>query len=539
MVKAVNDLTEEKRNATDSEIAEVLAKRRLSKLKYEKIRDRIHRRARDHLLNAAYLGLVTRSARRPFNYHPTPSGTLLRRYQFTDECPKDSLEKAVFISRLMRLKLTNVYDLQFRKTYIDYMTRPFVFLINLLKYQPLHIYQLYQALGEKHSDPKLNPETLKKILDEYGQYKSYEDKSIQLFCDNFNMGEAERKEARRSAKPMLDWCEQLGLVFRRDDWYYTTELGFDIAERSSESYPIWFHQLGDDAELKASIILTYRIVRNMGGKVKKRGLCKTSYPSLIASSVDVEGALNDLQSKFRLFNKNYSQIKQVDFDLFYDVPPDKRRLVENLVTCNLKQIGIEGFDLKNLETNEINTLEETIRETVQEKTIIKMSEIMGFDIPRPELFKVPFEWTVCFLLRSINYRAEKYQGQFSEFCDLPIAEENPDIIIENATTCLVECKSVNEWGSVVRLDKRVSGEILNYQTYIEAIKANSALLVCEGRFEKDFTTSAVKIMERARNVIMATQNYLANIVRDKSLKGIFDERIRNPESFDSKDRILS
>ncbi|MEM2914952.1 MAG: hypothetical protein QXH91_06100, partial [Candidatus Bathyarchaeia archaeon] len=419
VVKAVNDLTEEKRNATDSEIAEVLAKRRLSKLKYEKIRDRIHRRARDHLLNAAYLGLVTRSARRPFNYHPTPSGTLLRRYQFTDECPKDSLEKAVFISRLMRLKLTNVYDLQFRKTYIDYMTRPFVFLINLLKYQPLHIYQLYQALGEKHSDPKLNPETLKKILDEYGQYKPYEDKSIQLFCDNFNMGEAERKEARRSAKPMLDWCEQLGLVFRRDDWYYTTELGFDIAERSSESYPIWFHQLGDDAELKASIILTYRIVRNMGGKVKKRDLCKTSYPSLIASSVDVEGALNDLQSKFRLFNKNYSQIKQVDFDLFYDVPPDKRRLVENLVTCNLKQIGIEGFDLKNLETNEINTLEETIRETVQEKTIIKMSEIMGFDIPRPELFKVPFEWTVCFLLRSINYRAEKYQGQFSEFCDLP------------------------------------------------------------------------------------------------------------------------
>jgi len=176
VVNAVRELTEKERKATDREIANILAKRKMSKLKFERIRHRIHRRARDHLLNAAYLGLVTRSSSRPFSYKPTPVGQLLKKYRFIDECPKDMVEKAIFTDRLMRFKLTNIYDLQIRRTYQDYLTRPFVYLLTLLSHRPLHIFQIYQALGEKQSDPYLHPKVVEKVLSDFSEFPSYRKK---------------------------------------------------------------------------------------------------------------------------------------------------------------------------------------------------------------------------------------------------------------------------------------------------------------------------------------------------------------------------
>ena len=540
VVNAVSELSEQKKKATDRQIAEVLASRKLSKLKRERIRHRIHRRARDHLLNAAYLGLVTRSEKRPFNYEPTPVGELLRNYRFVDEYPKDAVEKAVFTDRLMRFKLTNVYDLQFKKTYYDYLTRPFLYILTLLRYQPLHIFQIYETLGERNSDPNLNPEVIKKILEDFSKYPSYDKKAIAKFCDVYNFDDAKRREARRSAKPMMDWCEQLGLVFRDDDWYFISEPGLMVQEMYLRFIPIWFYSLGDGAEFKAALILAYLAAQEKAVKIRKEFL-KSEVKGMLAGE-NVKNLLVDAQEQLgvQIFNSKFSRVGRVDFDFFYDVPIGLRGTVLHLFQNCVKEIGLPGFDLSKLELSSVKNIEQVIKETTQEKSISKIGELLGFDIPRPELFKVPFEWTTCFLLRSIGYRADKYQGQFVEYTGMRMAEENPDIVMEDGFTSLVECKGSAEWGAQVKLDKRITGEILFYEVYAETLNANSVLFVCEGRFApKEFVAPVTSLLEKkAPKVLMSTQQHLARALRDEKLKIKLNDKIKNPEEFESNERIL-
>jgi len=540
VVNAVTELSEQKKKTTDRHIAEVLASRKLSKLKRERIRHRIHRRARDHLLNAAYLGLVTRSEKRPFNYEPTPVGELLRNYRFVDECPKDPVEKAVFTDRLMRFKLTNVYDLQFKKTYHDYLTRPFLYILTLLRYQPLHIFQIYEALGERKSDPNLNPEVIEKVLEDFSKYPSYDKKAIAKFSNVYNFDEAKRREARRSAKPMMDWCEQLALVFRDDDWYFISEPGLMVQEMYLRSIPVWFYSLGDEAEFKAALILTYLAAQEKAVKIRKEFL-KSEVKGMLAGE-NVKNLLVDAQEQLgvQIFNSKFSRIGRVDFDFFYDVPIGLRNTVLHLFQNCAKEIGLPGFDLPKLELSSVKNIEQVIKETMQEKSISKIGELLGFDIPRPELFKVPFEWTTCFLLRSIGYRADKYQGQFIEYTGMRMAEENPDIVVEDGFTSLVECKGSAEWGAQIKLDKRITGEILFYEIYAETLNANSVLFVCEGRFApKEFVAPVTSLLKKkALKVLMSTQQHLARALRDEKLKTKLNDKIKNPEEFEPNDRIL-
>lgn len=540
VVNAVSELSEQKKNATDRQIAEVLASKKLSKLKHERIRHRIHRRARDHLLNAAYLGLVTRSEKRPFNYESTPVGRLLRNYRFVDECPKDALEKAVFTDRLMRSKLTNVYDMQFKKTYHDYLTRPFLYILTLLRYQPLHIFQIYEALGERNSDPNLNPKGVKKVLEDFSEYPNYDKKAIDRFCDVYDFDKAKRREARRSAKPMMDWCEQLGLGFRDGDWYFISELGLTVQERYLRRIPVWFYSLGDGAEFKAALILAYLAAREEAVRITKSFL-KSEVKGMLTGE-NVENLLIDAQEELgiQIFNSRFSRIGMIDFDFFYDIPISLRSIVLALFQNCVKEIGLPSFNVSQLELSSVENIEHIIKETTQEKSISKIGELLGFDIPRPELFKVPFEWTTCFLLRSIGYRADKYQGQFVEYTGMRMAEANPDIIIEDAFTSLVECKSSAEWGAQIKLDKRIVGEILFYEDYTETLNANSTLFVCEGRFaQKEFVVPVTSLLKKkVPKVLMSTQQHLARALRNEKLKIKLNDKIKNPEEFEPKERIL-
>lgn len=252
--------------------------------------------------------------------------------------------------------------------------------------------------------------------------------------------------------------------------------------------------------------------------------------------------LEDTQEKlgFQIFDANFSRIKNVDFDFFYDIPIDKRGEALPLFQNCMKEIGVPKFDLSELEVGYVKDIEHVIKETTQEKSISKIGEILGFDIPRPELFKVPFEWTACFLLRHIGFPADKYQGQFREYCGIRAAEENPDIVIEDDFTSLVECKGTGEWGALIKIDKRITGEMLFYQDYADTLKANSVLFVCEGKFsKKEFVVPAASLLKRkAEKVIMSTQGHLARALRDETIKTKLNEKIKNPETLDPKERIL-
>ena len=339
---------------------------------------------------------------------------------------------------------------------------------------------------------------------------------------------------------MMDWCEQLGLVFRDDDWYFISEPGLMVQEMYLRFIPIWFYSLGDGAEFKAALILAYLAAQEKAVKIRKEFL-KSEVKGMLAGE-NVKNLLVDAQEQLgvQIFNSKFSRVGRVDFDFFYDVPIGLRGTVLHLFQNCVKEIGLPGFDLSKLELSSVKNIEQVIKETTQEKSISKIGELLGFDIPRPELFKVPFEWTTCFLLRSIGYRADKYQGQFVEYTGMRMAEENPDIVMEDGFTSLVECKGSAEWGAQVKLDKRITGEILFYEVYAETLNANSVLFVCEGRFApKEFVAPVTSLLEKkAPKVLMSTQQHLARALRDEKLKIKLNDKIKNPEEFESNERIL-
>lgn len=544
VTNAVSKLNRKGEDATSLKIADVLARTHLSKMSFQKKRDRIGRRARDHLSDACYLGLLSRKKKGPrMVYWPTPHGELLNQYKFTDECPKDVAEKSVFLDRVLRLKLTNIYD--YRNTYRGFRSRPILFLLTLLSYQPLSLFQLYYAMGEKTSDPALSPEVFKAITKSMASYKSFKNKAINTFLEDYGLGRREIKDAKRSVKPLLDWCEDLGLIFseelgvRKERWYYITELGLMMQKHYSNLYPIWFQNLEDSPIEKASILITYLVCRELDVPIGSSFLDKTIEHNLYKGNVRT--LVEDLQHSFNIFDGKLHRISQVDFDFYYDIPPLFRDSVTKLVESNLEKIGLKVDDpLRFLSMTNVNRIKDRLSGMVQERTISQIGRVLDISIPRPELFRVPFEWTSCFILRVLGYNAVKYQGMFSEHYADNIAQNNPDIVIFNDFTSLVECKSSAEWGTVLTYSKQIKGEILAYQAYVEEIKAESAIFACEGKFgERRFIKPViVDLRKRTPNIVLTTQRFLANAMKNTELKTKFDACIRRPTEFEPDDRIF-
>jgi hypothetical protein len=70
-------------------------------------------------------------------------------------------------------------------------------------------------------------------------------------------------------------------------------------------------------------------------------------------------------------------------------------------------------------------------------------------------------------LRVLQFPANPYPDEFEGETELPMATENPDIVVKNPIRVLVECKSRNEWDNVAKYDKRVGGAFYMYQGYAE------------------------------------------------------------------------
>jgi len=140
----------------------------------------------------------------------------------------------------------------------------------------------------------------------------------------------------------------------------------------------------------------------------------------------------------------------------------------------------------------------------------------------------------------MSYKADKYQGQFVEYTGMRMAEENPDILIEDGFTSLVECKSSAEWGTQIKLDKRIIGELLFYEDYTETLNANCTLFVCEGRFaQKEFVVPVASLLQKkAPKVLLSAQQHLARALRNEELKIRLNDKIKNPEEFEPEERIL-
>jgi len=565
IVNAVTDFNAKKKFPGDEELAMVLAKRGLSKLRREKIKDRIMRRARDHLLTASYIGLLSRSGR-PFGYWSTTSGSQLKVYGVDEECPKDAKEEAVFIDKIMRLKLTNVFDLQQSKQYVKLRSRPCLYILHALDPKKwLHEHQIAVATGPERCDPLLADRKTKNVLSEVGKYAGIDEKLLLDFYKNYGMDKELERNMTRNIRPLLDWCEAVGLITSKDlpgiggRWYNLTDRGSQILSTYRNKIPIWYTDLGDEAPLKAALILFYKFLRARNLAAGTKLLNQKLKTGLI--EVKVRESVKELEVMSKLvFARDYSTIEsEVDFTLEYDVPPEDVNMVKSLLKKLGQTYDVEVRDIIDAtELDEIDELRfslqkqhENIRKretesfatrtaTISEPILMKVSSVMP-SVGVLSQYKSDFEKEVALFLRILDLNANKYQGQMADRCTktytIKFFENNPDILITNGIESLVECKSIGEWKAPLS-DKSVPKEIMTYEQVIAEVKPNSVVIAYEGTLDIKSLNLVISILQDTPNVVFVTKNYLINCLHKPSLKQRLIEVIKTPLKFDATGRVM-
>jgi len=156
-------------------------------------------------------------------------------------------------------------------------------------------------------------------------------------------------------------------------------------------------------------------------------------------------------------------------------------------------------------------------------------------------YKSDFEKEVALFLRILDFNANKYQGQMADRCSkkhtIRFFENNPDILITNGITSLVECKSIGEWKAPLS-DKSVPKELMTYQQMIGEVKPSSVLLAYEGTLDAESLSLVTSILEETPDVIFVTKNYLLNCVHQATKRERLLEVIKSPKNFDTASRVL-
>jgi len=564
IVNAVTDFNLKKKFPGDDEVAMVLARRGLSKLRREKIKDRIMRRARDHLLTASYMGLLSRTGR-PFGYSSTTAGQQLKGYGTDEECPKDVKEEAVFIDKLMRLKLTNVFDLQQRKQYVKLRSRPVLYVLNILQIKKrLHEHQIAVATGTERCDPLLADSETQQILSEVSEYAGLNEKMLLNFYKDYDIDRKLMRNMTRNIRPLLDWCEATGLVESRDlkgvsgRWYNLTKRGLQVLSLYKEKIPIWYIDLGDEAPVKAALILFYRFLKERNLTAGSKFINRSLQAGL--TEVKVKDIIRRLEEEQKLeFSKEYSAMdSEVDFTLEYDVPPEHADMVKSL----LKEIGqtykLKLKDMLAAELDDIDELRfslqiqhEDIRKketetfssrtaTISKPVLSKVSSVMP-SMGVLSQYKSDFEKEIALLLRILDLKANKYQGQLAYRCTktytIRFFENNPDILITDGIESLVECKSIGEWKAPLSY-KSVPKEIMIYQQLIAEVKPSSVLIAYEGTLDAKSINVIISILDDAPDAVFVTKNYLINCIHRPALKERLIRTIKAPKKFETPARIL-
>lgn len=514
---------------TTEQIGKILVDRKLSKKTIIESPNKL-KRARDHALNCSILGLsIPIPHGNSFRYTKSPVANLLSKYSFENECPYDLHESAIFVDRMMKLKLTNAYDS--RKTYSKFHTRPFLSLLTILKHGPLHLSQVHYLLSI-HNDLNIHPKLTTNLLETFSKYRPYDEDKIECFIKDFKLSDKRtQKEIGRSTKPLLDWAQQGNLLTAdKAGWCLITENGKATQEFYSKYFPVWYDQLGLNAPLQSALLLLYQYGYQNNLRVNRRKLPK-----------EYREALDELISKYKIWNKSITKLEQpIDFSLDYDVPYKQRKEVEEYALRIVSEIQFPKVDLYSISLQSIYQLENILEQTPTELKWVQLNKALGIKIPRRECFQTDLEWEVCIRLQVFQLPALPYQGEFEGETDLPMATDNPDIVIKNAIKCLVECKSSKEWGEVVKLSKRIGGELLMYQTYAEDIGANSALFVCSVKdfHQKDFIQSFSKRGSKLNKIVLVNWAFLEEARQDRRLLTHFINIITDPQSVKPSEKIL-
>jgi hypothetical protein len=400
--------------------------------------------------------------------------------------------------------------------------------LTILKNQRLHISQIHYLLSIT-KDIGSDSDLLKDIVKTFSKYPIYEEGAIADFLKDFKItSEHKMREIGRSTKPLLDWAQQIGLLgLEEDNWCFITEKGLEVQRFYSNLKPIWFDQLGFDPTIPSSLLLTY-----MWAYIHNREINPHKFPNEARKNVSL------MNSKLNLWTQSLSRLKEpLDFDLNYDIPFELRKTVLG----HMRRLNLGDIDADEVSVWSIGQIEQRLSTTGIEKRHGELSRALGISVPRRECFQTDLEWETCIKLRLFQLPANPYQGEFEGETDLPMANDNPDVVVKNSLKVLVECKSAKEWGKVVVLDKRVGGELHMYQDYAEDVNANSSVFVCDvDKFDEDrFVLNFDKIGGRLDRIVLVIWGYLDRVQRDQTLLKRFCEIIKEPKSYSPKQRILT
>lgn len=565
VVNAVTEENKRRRRPNDEEIAIVLAKRGLSKYRKEKIKDRIMRRARDHLLTASYMGLLTRVGR-PFGYSSSLAGKLLQKYGTEEECPKDTAEESVFIDKILRLKLTNVYDLQLGKQYVDLRSRPCLYLLQILSGKIwLHEHQLALATGGKRCDPLLEDRRTKLAVSEICSYGDPCEESLAKFYSDYGVREKDRKNMTRNVRPLLDWCESVGLVRSREiggtgRWYDLTERGKAMLEVYSKKMPIWYMDLGTTPAAKAALLIFYQYAITSGFVFT--GILNSKIKTGLIT-MPVSELVSDIEKRVgvNLVNGGAAADSLLDFTLEYDVPAESKqevmlylRTVSKIANIRVDRI-IQELEIGSLEKLEriLDREHQNIRKIMtgrfSEQTAIASDPLLSqvsSVVPSVGVlgqYKSDFEKEVVILLRLLGLNAMKYQGQLADRCHkthvMRFFENNPDILVINGIESLIECKSSGEWKSPLTSVKSVPKELVIYQQYFPEVHSDSVVIAYEGSLDDDSHKFVLSILADSHDIVFVTKNYLINCIYQPTFRERLFKTLKQPHEHDPEERILT
>lgn len=141
-----------------------------------------------------------------------------------------------------------------------------------------------------------------------------------------------------------------------------------------------------------------------------------------------------------------------------------------------------------------------------------------------------------------GFNADKYQGQLADAVRKALknyAENNPDILVTNSISYLIECKSKEEWGDNLSFDKRVRGEFINCNDFAKEVKADSAIILVESNMIKSEFFEALKDeLKNLDKIIFVSNSYLEKISKHRELLGYFKNIANNPSKYSVEQRIL-
>jgi hypothetical protein len=242
--------------------------------------------------------------------------------------------------------------------------------------------------------------------------------------------------------------------------------------------------------------------------------------------------------KYPFDNKLKKLKSRLCFHLYDSIGPDFRGTAASVAINILNANKIKSNFLFPIETS-IKELYNSFLETSQEREFIDIEKAFGFVLPRKETFQTSHEWVSCAQFIQLGLKARPYNGEFEGICDMRIAKENPDFIVQNSYTSLAECKSVKEWGEDLRLNKRVIGEFDIYQEYAEDVNANSVVFICESKkLDEDRYLKRFINKSKLDRLVIVNNTLLLDIKNKKSVIKKFKEKLKSPQDYDMGDRII-